>query len=75
MKVKPTKFMSFIGLVFSLIFSIIGFTFVIPNSHGFGVVWTIGTLFVAAYYAINLFTTNGISLFKVDISDDKKNKK
>jgi hypothetical protein len=76
MRVKPTKFMSFFGLILSILFCLMGFIYIIPLDKVYGIIWVIGTIIIAIYYAINLFTSKGLSLFRMDIdSKDNENKK
>jgi hypothetical protein len=73
MKIKPTKFMSFFGLILSILFCLIGFIQIMPLDKIYGTLWVSGTIIIAIYYAINLFTIKGISLFRLD-SDNKDSK-
>ena len=71
---KPSKPVSFIGMLGGLALSIFGFLYAIPNSGIFGIIWTILAVLVTLYYAINLFSKKGLSLYKIEIEDEKKKK-
>lgn len=70
--VKPSKFMSLVGFVVGLIFCCVGIFYCIPNFGLFGIIWTIIAFLITIYYAINLFTKKGISLYHVTIDDKDK---
>ena len=70
---KPSKPVAFIGFVGGLCLSLFGIIYAIPNLGVFGIVWTILAVLVTLYYAINLFTKKGISLYKIEV--EEKNKK
>lgn len=73
--VKPSKPVSFIGFVAGISLSIFGFFYAIPNLEIFGIVWTILAVLMTLFYAINLFTKKGLSLYKFESEDtDKKSK-
>ena len=71
---KPSKPVSFIGTIGGLALSIFGFLYAIPNLGIFGIIWTIIAVLVTLYYAINLFSKKGLSLYKIEIEDEKKKK-
>lgn len=73
--VKPSKPVSFVGLIGGLCLSIFGIFYAFPNLGIFGIVWTILAILVTLYYAINLFTKKGLSLYKMEIEDKRTNKK
>ena len=70
---KPSKSVSFVGFVGGFCLSLFGVIYAIPNLGVFGIVWTILAVLVTLYYAINLFTKKGISLYKIEV--EEKNKK
>ena len=73
--VKPSKPVSFVGFVGGLCLSIFGLLYEVPNLGVFGIIWTVLAVLVTLYYAINLFTKKGLSLYKMEIDDKKTNKK
>lgn len=73
--VKPSKPVSFVGFVGGLCLSIFGLLYAVPNLGVFGIIWTVLAVLVTLYYAINLFTKKGLSLYKMEIDDKKTNKK
>ncbi len=72
---KPSKPVAFIGFVGGFSLSLFGFLYVIPNHSVFGIVWTILAVLVTLYYAINLFTKKGLSLYKIEIEEKSKKSK
>jgi hypothetical protein len=66
-RVKPGKSVSAVGLVAGLLFVVLGLVFVIPLFGTFGVVWTCMAGLIAIYYAVNLFSGRGLSVYNVDI--------
>lgn len=60
--VRPSKFKSIVGFIFSLIFLILLFTLFTPKPIYF--VLLLGDLLIVLYYGCNLFTKNGIGLPK-----------
>ena len=73
--VKPSKPVSFVGFVGGLCLNIFGLLYAVPNLGVFGTIWTILAVLVTLYYAINLFTKKGLSLYRMEIEDKKTNKK
>ncbi len=71
--IKPSKFMSLVGFIVGIIFCGVGIFYVIPTFDMFGIIWFIMAVLITIYYAINLFTKKGISLYHIRI-DDKDNK-
>lgn len=69
---KPSKFVSFLGFLGGICLSIFGVLYAIPNLGVFGIVWTIIAVLATIYYAINLFTKKGLSLYKIDIEEKEK---
>lgn len=71
---KPSKPIAFIGFIGGFCLSVFGFWYAIPNLGVFGIIWTVLAVLVTLYYAINLFTKKGLSLYKIEI-EDKNHKK
>lgn len=71
---KPSKPVSFIGFVGGVSLSLFGIIYAVPNLGIFGIVWSAVAVLVTLYYAINLFTKKGLSLFKVEVREDAKKK-
>ena len=70
---KPSKPVSFIGFIGGFCLSLFGIVYAISNLGVFGIVWTILAVLVTLYYAVNLFTKKGLSLYKVE-KEEKKTK-
>lgn len=70
--VRPSKFMSLVGFIVGLVFCGVGIFYVIPNFEAFGIIWTIIAFLITIYYAINLFTKKGMSLYHFTIDDKDK---
>lgn len=68
---KPSKPVAFIGFVGGLCLSLFGIIYAIPNLGVFGIVWTILAVLVTLYYAINLFTKKGLSLYQIEVEEKK----
>lgn len=73
--VRPSKFKSIVGFIFSVIFLILLLT--LFTLKGFYFLLLIGDLLIVFYYGCNLFTKNGIGLPKnvlvyEDNEEDKK---
>lgn len=71
---KPSKPVSFIGFIGGLCLSLFGIIYAVPNLGIFGIVWSVIAILATCYYAINLFTKNGLSLFRVEVREDEKKK-
>lgn len=72
---KPSKPVSFIGFIGGLCFCLFGFFYAIPNMGLFGVIWTILAVVITFYYAVNLFTKKGLSLYKIEVEESSKKSK
>ncbi len=71
--VRPSRFVSLLGFIIGLFFCIVGIFYCIPNLEIFGVVWTIGAVLITVFYAINLFSKKGLSLYQIIVEEkDKK---
>lgn len=70
--IKPSKPVAFLGTLGGLCLSIFGLLYAIPNLGIFGIIWTIIAFLVTLYYAINLFTKKGLSLYKVNVEEKEK---
>ena len=68
---KPSKPVSFICFIGGFGLSLFGFLYAIPNLGVFGIVWTILAVLVTLYYAVNLFTKKGLSLYKIEVEEKK----
>ena len=60
-RVRPSKPVSVIAMIFGLVFVVIGVSTVIPNFGGFGVIWTLAAAGIVVYYAINAFSEHGVA--------------
>lgn len=69
---RPSKPVAFLGALGGLCLSIFGLLYAIPNLGVFGIIWTIIAFLITLYYAINLFTKNGLALYKADIEEKEK---
>lgn len=69
---RPSKPVAFLGTLGGLCLSIFGLLYAIPNLGVFGIIWTIIAFLITLYYAINLFTKNGLALYKADIEEKEK---
>ena len=69
---RPSKPVAFLGSLGGLCLSIFGLLYAIPNLGVFGIIWTIIAFLITLYYAINLFTKNGLALYKADIEEKEK---
>lgn len=72
---KPSKPVSFISFVGGFCLGLFGFFYAIPNLGVFGIVWTILAVIVTLYYAVNLFTKKGLSLYKFEVEEKSKKSK
>ena len=69
--VKPSKPIALIGFIGGRCLCLFGFIYAIPNLGVFGIVWTILAVLMTLYYAINLFTKKGLSLYKMEVEEKK----
>lgn len=69
--VKPSKPIALIGFIGGICLCLFGFIYAIPNLGVFGIVWTILAVLMTLYYAINLFTKKGLSLYKMEVEEKK----
>ena len=74
LRLKPSKFLSWINFVLSLIAIALGIFYLIPTYKVFGIVWIVVATIICIYYGLNLFTKKGISLYEIS-ENDKKNSK
>lgn len=73
-RIRPSKPMSALGMVIGIVFIFIGIFIVIPNAGIFGIVWTLFAVIGVVYYAVNVFSEEGISHEVVDFESDLSNK-
>lgn len=66
--VRPGKAASVMGVLGGLLFLVLGLFVVIPTFGLFGVIWTLFALIMAGFYAYNLISPTGSSLYQVDVS-------
>ena len=70
-RVKPSKEVSALGVVFGIVFTCVGLFFVIPNlskeggSVWIGVLWTLGAIGITIFFVLNAFTARGVSIEEV----------
>ena len=72
LRLKPSKFLSGINFVLSLIAIALGIFYLVPTYKVFGIIWIVMAIILCIYYGLNLFTKKGISLY--EISEDDKNR-
>ncbi|MBN1471660.1 MAG: SHOCT domain-containing protein [Syntrophaceae bacterium] len=60
-QVRPSKPASALGLIFGIIFVVIGVSVAIPNFGPFGVVWTLAALGISVFFAANTFSEHGVA--------------
>lgn len=66
--VKPGKAVSAAGMVGGIVFLLLGVFVAIPIFGLFGVFWTLIAGVITAYHAFNFFSTQGISMYEVDVN-------
>lgn len=74
LRLKPSKFLSGINFVLSLIAIALGIFYLVPIYKVFGIVWIVVATIICIYYGLNLFAKKGISLYEIS-ENDKKNSK
>lgn len=72
LRLKPSKFLSGINFVLSLIAIALGIFYLVPIYKVFGIVWIVVATIIFIYYGLNLFTKKGISLYEISENDKKK---
>lgn len=68
-RVKPSKFSSAIAGIVGIMFVIFGIAQVIPMAGTFGIIWTLGAACIAGYHIYNLFSSNGVGVYEIDIHE------
>ena len=72
-RIKPSKGLSAVGLVFGLCFCALGVFVIIPRAGAFGIIWTLLAVVITVVNAINTFTSNGITIHEIIVDENEKN--
>ncbi len=68
---KPGKAVSVLAMVVGCLFILLGLFVIVPIFGLFGVVWTVVAAGITLFYAYNLFSGRGASLYEVDVESPK----
>jgi hypothetical protein len=71
-RVKPSRSQAALGMVMGIVFVGIGILVVIPIFGPFGMIWTLMSLALAVYFAINVFSSRGLAHTEIDIENGAK---
>jgi hypothetical protein len=69
--VRPSKPVSFAGMIVGAIFAVLGLAVIMPNFGIVGLAWTAIAGVITAYHGFNFFSTRGLPTYEVNIERER----